>query len=135
MITMNDVIEHLKDPNEHIAFGKSRLSKNGLLFITTPNSNSWIGKIMGKGWGVYDGNEHMVIFSEHSMNRLLERHGLRVLTIKTHFKSLTIAYFIRMALQWQFKMITSSTYLPYWIGSLPLRITVGEMLVVAKLNN
>ena len=130
LITLNDVLEHLSDVNDSMRFAAQHLSPSGLLVMTTPATDSWAGKLLGTKWGVFDKQEHLVLFGRESVRRLLDRHGLRLLTIKPHWKSLTFSYVVEMALHWQLGSDRRMP-MPNWIRRLPVRINVGEMLIVA----
>lgn len=54
LITCMEVIEHVRDPSAFIALLASRLSKNGLLILSTPNATGWSKLLMitvGEGLG------------------------------------------------------------------------------------
>jgi 2-polyprenyl-3-methyl-5-hydroxy-6-metoxy-1,4-benzoquinol methylase len=64
------VIEHVVDPAFHLSMARSALKKNGLLFLGTPNLNSWSRAIAGRKWQGYT-PAHQHLFTIDSMKKLL----------------------------------------------------------------
>jgi 2-polyprenyl-3-methyl-5-hydroxy-6-metoxy-1,4-benzoquinol methylase len=75
VITCFDVIEHIKDKNEVVAFLKecSRIVKpNGYIFIRTPNCNlpmKLLFSVTGRSW-IYNGKEHPSPFTARQLVKL-----------------------------------------------------------------
>lgn len=65
------VIEHVIDPALHLRNARRALKKNGLLFLGTPNLNSWSRAVAGKKWQGYT-PAHQHLFGFESMRKLLE---------------------------------------------------------------
>ncbi len=92
MIVLGDVIEHLVDPLaalEHIA---TLLAPGGVLYMTLPDSGSWIARRLGaRWWSVLP--THLQYFTRDSLRVLLERAGYETLEITTAPKTFTIRYY------------------------------------------
>lgn len=69
-VTMWDVIEHLKDPDDFV-----RRLKCQWLFLSTPNVD---GVNLAAGWKHYKPDEHQHYFSTKSMMSMLRRCGYGV---------------------------------------------------------
>ena len=77
-ITLWHVLEHVSDLNGTIEKLKNLLAENGTMFIAVPNLNSNDAKVYGEHWAAYDVPRHLWHFSQNSMNKLLERHQLKL---------------------------------------------------------
>jgi hypothetical protein len=126
---LNDVLEHVLDVRTCVEFVREHLTPSGLVFLTTPDVHSWAGRILGTSWGVFDGREHVALYSRAAVQRLLEAAALEVVAIRPHWKRLSLGYVWHMAWHWQAKGRAVS--LPRSLQRIPVTINVGEMLVVA----
>lgn len=88
LVTMHQVLEHLKKPNEYLKRIHSIVKKNGHVFIAVPNIKSLANKIkrflekkgirkksVGK---YYDTSHHILYFEPEILGALLESHGFKV---------------------------------------------------------
>ena len=76
VITLFDVIEHLDDPRGAIERCRRYLAPGGRLFITTPDTDSVVARLLGKRWYHLDLEQHVSIFSSSNLTRLLSEYGL-----------------------------------------------------------
>lgn len=83
IVTMNDVVEHLKDPFPVFLEIKRILKKDGLLFISTPNINSIVAKIMGIRWVHLKPQEHVYYFTPHTIEKILKKTGFNVVACRS----------------------------------------------------
>jgi len=91
VITMFEVIEHVKDPVELLKECNRLLRDQGLLVVKTANSNSWTVAFQNGGWEYFSikaHGGHISFFNKKSINVLAERSGFRVVNYKT--QSVTI---------------------------------------------
>jgi 2-polyprenyl-3-methyl-5-hydroxy-6-metoxy-1,4-benzoquinol methylase len=58
VITLWDVIEHLKNPIEILSMLRDRLAPGGVIFLTTGNYESWIRRAKGDKWDLYLFDHH-----------------------------------------------------------------------------
>jgi SAM-dependent methyltransferase len=79
-ITLWHVLEHVFDLHETLAYFKSRLDKEGVLFIAVPNHRSADALNYGEEWAAYDVPRHLYHFDQPSMKRLLSANGFRLET-------------------------------------------------------
>ena len=88
LVTLNAVLEHLKDPNRYLSKISGLIKEGGYLFILVPNIRSlshrfkyWMEKlgIRKKRVGnYYDTDHHVLYFTPGTLTRLLEKHGFEV---------------------------------------------------------
>lgn len=76
VITSFEVIEHLKQPKDHLIKIRSLLKEGGLFFATTPNYNSLNRLLLGSKWNVISYPEHLQYFSNASLDFVLRSSGL-----------------------------------------------------------
>jgi predicted TPR repeat methyltransferase len=91
-VVMCDVIEHLLDVSDAIEKVTAMLEPGGALYLTTPDAGGRLAKLMGsRWWSILP--MHVQYFTQSSMSRLLEHHGLRVAEIASHPKVFTATYY------------------------------------------
>lgn len=91
LCVMNDVLEHVREPQKTIARARALLRPGGTLFIATPSLDSWSAKLMGRLWMEYK-DEHLFFFSKRSAVNLLNKHGFSAVSLKPGYKVLTLEY-------------------------------------------
>jgi 2-polyprenyl-3-methyl-5-hydroxy-6-metoxy-1,4-benzoquinol methylase len=135
-ITAFDVIEHVSDPADLLANIRARLAPGGTVALTTPNLRSWTRLLLGKKWLFYLPDIHLFYFDPHSISLLLQRAGLKRVSIGPCFKHVTLTNVadelkLHPGTVWRFAERTLRLF-PRAIrdGAIPLGL--GEMLVVAK---
>lgn len=79
LVTMWDVIEHIKDGNLFLKKIKKKLNKGGLLFMQTPNVLSFAARILHEKCNLFDGIEHVNLYSFQTMKILAEKNGFKIL--------------------------------------------------------
>jgi len=82
-IFMWDVIEHLRNPDQYVAKISKTLKKNGRLILTTGDIGSYMAKKRGDRWRMIHPPTHLFYFSEDSIRKILNKHGLKVVSV-TH---------------------------------------------------
>ena len=97
LITMIDVIEHVRNPIEILSKSSEYLNittnsnGGGYCMITTPNTDSFSAKIMGKKWLHYN-NEHLNYFNIKSMRELSKRTGFKIVKYGSLLKTMRLEY-------------------------------------------
>jgi len=82
IITLFQVIEHLKKPFDYLKAAKKLLKKNGVILITTPNNQSPFRYLLGSNWPVYQTPSHYFFYSKKSFERLLILSGFSKFKIR-----------------------------------------------------
>ena len=84
VITMWDLLEHLRDPLGTLRKLASALKEDGILVLSTPDVDSLPAKVMKEKWlGWKLQNEHLYYFSYTTLERVLRSAGL-VTVKRTH---------------------------------------------------
>ena len=74
VVTMWDVVEHLRDPQDVLARVGTHLAREGLIFIETGNFENWRRVADKDGWGLYL-FDHQFYFSPSSLKQVLRNAG------------------------------------------------------------
>ena len=82
-----ELMEHASDP-EGIVKKLSEILRPGAgIYITTPNFNSIIRRLLGNRWGIFH-KEHIFYFTPNKLKEILNKHGFRIESTKTENLSL-----------------------------------------------
>jgi 2-polyprenyl-3-methyl-5-hydroxy-6-metoxy-1,4-benzoquinol methylase len=91
VITIFEVIEHLKDPLSLLKECKRLLKPAGILGIRTGNTDSWTVKVVKEKWHYFNIDKHgghISFFNKRSMSALAQRAGFTV----EHFQTYRVSY-------------------------------------------
>jgi 2-polyprenyl-3-methyl-5-hydroxy-6-metoxy-1,4-benzoquinol methylase len=78
LIIMNNLIEHVRDPVQELIKARSLLKDDGVIFIETPNTDSWDFKLFKKYWGGLHTPRHTFLFNPISTYSLCKLTKLKV---------------------------------------------------------
>jgi len=93
VITLFDVIEHLRKPFETLELVRGMLEKGGIVAISTMDSTSVTSRLMGKRLEDFRRiSEHLFFFDRSNLSAILHKHGFDVL------KSATMGHSFEMRL-------------------------------------
>jgi hypothetical protein len=81
VFVMDDVLEHLVDPNHDLEILRDLQPRGGHMFLRQMDRMSLGRKLFGRNWYYYSGC-HMYYFDEPSISRLLDRHGYEVVALE-----------------------------------------------------
>ena len=82
VININQVLEHLKNPDKVIAESYRLLKKGGILIISVPNLRSPQFAIGKENWFLLDLPFHLFHFTEEGLSKLLSKNEFNVKYIK-----------------------------------------------------
>jgi 2-polyprenyl-3-methyl-5-hydroxy-6-metoxy-1,4-benzoquinol methylase len=82
VITLWHVLEHVHELHACFMQLKDLLTDTGKLIIAVPNYTSLDEKKYKQYWAAYDVPRHLYHFSPHSMNALVNTHGLNIIDMK-----------------------------------------------------
>jgi SAM-dependent methyltransferase len=86
VVTMFEVMEHVRDPITVLKECHRILRPRGIVVICTGNAESWTVKRMGEKWEYFDMEKHgghISFFNPTSMRILAERTGFGIADLKT----------------------------------------------------
>ncbi len=100
IITMWDVLEHLKEPEKTLKEINRILRKNGVLIIETLNTNTLCNRVYRENWPLYYPPYHIYYFNNKMIRNILNHSGFKIIKtfpIQTYIKIFnrfkTIRYF------------------------------------------
>jgi len=83
VITMWDVLEHIDSPVKYISKLTSYLNPGGTIFVQIPTSDSLAAKIMRDKCNMFDGIEHLTLFSKKSLQRCFAQSSFSLAEYKS----------------------------------------------------
>jgi 2-polyprenyl-3-methyl-5-hydroxy-6-metoxy-1,4-benzoquinol methylase len=84
VISIIDVIEHLRDPFQVTKKLRELISDDGLLILGTMDSDSWVSRLLGKRLEDFRRiREHLFFFSRKSITDVLSDNGWEVVAIES----------------------------------------------------
>lgn len=75
IITLWDVLEHIRQPVCYLSALRPLLNNDGLIFVQVPTSDSLAARIMRADCNMFDGIEHQTLFSSSSLDSAFEQAG------------------------------------------------------------
>jgi len=88
VITLFDVIEHLREPFEAIRMYYEMLEDGGVLVVSTMDSTSVTSRLMGKRLEDFRRiSEHLFFFSRDNLAAILQKHGFEILRVASEGRS------------------------------------------------
>jgi 2-polyprenyl-3-methyl-5-hydroxy-6-metoxy-1,4-benzoquinol methylase len=82
-VSLWDVFEHLKDGRAYLNQIKELLSENGVIFLQIPSADSLAAKILQEKCQMFDGIEHVNLYSYKALEKLSHECGLKILSHET----------------------------------------------------
>ncbi len=83
LIILNQVLEHIPDPNKLIKILSKKLSSNGKIFISSPNVNSFYRKLFNKKWINWHIPYHLNHFNKENLKKMFKSNNLKILSYRT----------------------------------------------------
>jgi 2-polyprenyl-3-methyl-5-hydroxy-6-metoxy-1,4-benzoquinol methylase len=134
VVTFCDSIEHSPDPAADFMEARRLLRPGGWVFVVTPNSRHWTARLLGRRWFQLKPHEHLRLFSEDALRRVLERSGFVPSPAEAATKVITPAFALTI-------LATTNPglsrvirgLLPPFLARRPLELQSGDLLVMARL--
>ncbi len=86
VITVVEVIEHVPNLNDFCRELKRVLAPAGLIYLTTPDVAHWRTPRPLQRWEAVLPSQHLYYFSDATLRRLLEKHGLKIVKKRFNLK-------------------------------------------------
>jgi 2-polyprenyl-3-methyl-5-hydroxy-6-metoxy-1,4-benzoquinol methylase len=139
VITMSDLIEHVRNPIETLQKAHRLLSENGIIMIMTPDTGSLSYKLMKQKWTHYK-LEHFYYFNQKAIQQAALQSSFELVHYERAKKSMNIDYLHTQLNVYKNRLFTPLINLLYII--LPkaflrkiFNITLGEMVVIFRKIN
>lgn len=79
---LSNVLEHSLDPKAMLGSVRRLLKPQGQVWISCPNSQSWLRSIFGRRWINWHVPFHITHFSAEALRNLLEENGFRLIEMR-----------------------------------------------------
>ena len=126
-----DVIEHLPRIGEDLALIRTVLRTGGHFFVSVPNIESFVARVMGKRWSMLL-LEHLWYFSPKTLERMMAGYGFELLAIRSVPYDAPIMHLATRLAQ---TFGVTGTFSGGLISRLVLPIPAGIMLSVFRKTN
>jgi SAM-dependent methyltransferase len=130
LVTMIDVIEHVRDPLALLREVRRVLRPGGRLAITTPDLSSLSGRLMGARWP-YLIAEHVVYFDRSTIRQALHATGFAPRRIGPLRKSLRADYVGSILKARGDVLGRSGAAVIRWLGGFDVGFFCGDLLAIA----
>ena len=77
VIVSSETIEHINNPRQEISNIHQLLRKGGLLYVTTPNFNSYVRRFTKAQYDIIKYPEHLSYYTKKTLNKLLKQTGFK----------------------------------------------------------
>jgi SAM-dependent methyltransferase len=136
VITMFDLLEHVRDPKVTLHKASELLKNDGIIMITTPDTDAFSNLLMGRRWTHYK-PEHFFYFNKKSMSLLAKKCKLKIVYSERSKKALNLDYIINQFKRYNHRVFTPlakflDKILPGKLKSKNLYLPIGEMTAVLK---
>lgn len=136
LVTAYDILEHVQDPKSFLQELKMLLNPGGIIAISTPDTEHFLRRLLGKAWPMLQPMQHTFLFGRSGLTRLMQEVGFIDVRAEAAEKVLTLEYLFDQvaepspvlggALQ-KFGKV-----LPNIIKSHPVCLNLSEMFVMAR---
>jgi 2-polyprenyl-3-methyl-5-hydroxy-6-metoxy-1,4-benzoquinol methylase len=99
VVTLNHVIEHLRDPLATLRECARVLAPGGRVLVVTPNAASDGARTFGGSWMAWDPPRHLVVFTPGSLDRLMRAAGFPAIEVRTVARSARINWRVSRQIQ------------------------------------
>ncbi len=83
IIVSSETIEHINNPREELANIHRLLRAGGLFYVTTPNFNSYLRRMMKDNYAIIKYPEHLSYYTSTTLNKLLKETGFSKVKLMT----------------------------------------------------
>lgn len=135
VITLSDVIEHIYEPNLFLDIILNILKPGGILMIVTPDTSSWLRKLMGLYWPHYK-KEHIFYYNRSNIKQYLSSK-LDKVALTAAYKTLTLKYCLSILKAYSHnkfinKIVKILEYFPEGIKRCRFNVNIGEMFILYR---
>ena len=101
VMTMWDVLEHVRDPRAYVEAAARLIAPGGILAINTVDTGSLFARVMGMRWHLIVPPEHLHYYNAQNLSDLLHTCGFEVLEVSKAGKKFSPAYVAKTLARWQ----------------------------------
>ena len=90
IVTMWDVLEHCKDPNEVLCAVHRALVPGGIIFVQVPNVMSLAPRIMRQACNMFTGFGHINLFGPDTLKRMLVKNLFKEIKVQSVISEISV---------------------------------------------
>ena len=90
VITMWDVLEHIKQGDQYLASLKNLLYDDGVVFMQIPSAASLAARVLQERCNMFDGIEHVNLYTPKTISVLCKKAGYKILHMETVINELQV---------------------------------------------
>lgn len=128
-VTLQDVIEHVKDPVCEVREIFRILKPGGFVFIVTPDVDGFWSKMLGQLWYHYKPGEHIMYFSQKSLGKLLNDNDFMNIETRKTYHIMSLEYIfnrLRYYSPWFFETLVKLVKSNF-LGKSSFKVYSGEI--------
>jgi len=92
VVVLSNVLEHTRDPRQMLLHVRRILAKGGEVWISCPNSESWLRKVFGRSWINWHVPFHISHFCSKTLGQLLVETGFAPIELSQITPALWVAH-------------------------------------------
>ncbi|NBR70584.1 MAG: class I SAM-dependent methyltransferase [Proteobacteria bacterium] len=124
------ILEHIENPVKYIRTAWDLLENSGIIVIAVHNWRASVNRLLGLRSPIID-IEHLQLYSDKSINKLLSCNGFRILENKTYKNTYPLTYWVRLApVENNIKKVICYGLKRLGISESPLSLNVGNLFAV-----
>jgi SAM-dependent methyltransferase len=131
VVTLVDVVEHVRDPVRLLQAAAQALAPGGALVLVTPDLSSLSARLL-RGWWPYVIPEHLVYFDRRTIRRALGRAGLEVEYVGPFRKFLRADYVASMLTARRDGLGRFGATLFGFLGGAEVGLLSGDLVAAAR---
>ncbi|HWR00108.1 MAG TPA: class I SAM-dependent methyltransferase [Candidatus Methylomirabilis sp.] len=135
VVTMWDVVEHIREPFAFFKEVRGCLAPDGLLMFGTPQGDSLFARVMGRYWTLIAPPQHIHYFSLESITRALNNAGFEIVDIEWRGKEFPLSYILHFIMGWWNVRWSWLKRLSEWKPLTKVRLRINprdSMVVIAR---
>lgn len=99
VVTMFDVVEHLKNPISTMKDVYALLKPGGVFMLTTGDFSSLAARFFGKRWHLMTLPDHLFFFSKEGLMKILEQIGFQIISVTYPMSYFSIDYLVERVMK------------------------------------
>jgi SAM-dependent methyltransferase len=136
VVTLWDVIEHLRDPFSILVELTKHLNDDGIVVLSTGDRSSLAARLFGNHWSLLNPLQHLYYFNESSLDLALQKAGFKIKAVYKPGRVYPVRY-IGQKLKENFKLLSFAGSAMQRLSPESFRLPVNFrdiMVVVAEKN-
>ena len=94
IVVLSNVLEHSLSPGNMLHHISKLLNSQGYIWISCPNSKSWLRNVFGRYWINWHVPFHVVHFSPKTLKEMLKKSGFEIVSLRQETPALWVAHTI-----------------------------------------